>query len=42
MHILRVYTDAYNEHLHIDRPPIYNEWIVKEPITWLRLACFLK
>lgn len=30
MHILRVYTDACNEHLHIDRPPIYNEWNVKQ------------
>lgn len=42
MHILRVYTDACNEHLRFDRPPIYNEWNVKQPITWLKLACSIK
>lgn len=35
MHILRVYSDACNEHLHPDRAPIYNEINVKWPITWL-------
>lgn len=38
MHILSVYNDACNEHLHTDRPPIYNKWNVKQPITWLRSA----
>lgn len=39
MNILRVYIDACNENLHIDKLPIYNERNVKQPIRWLRLAC---
>lgn len=42
MHILRVYTDACNEHLDPDRALIYNKRVVNWPITWLRLACSIK